>query len=74
MERLGNTSVQTFSNLFLKLLTEGVKIAEAGELIPLFHNSVLLQRSFRVPQTLFIPYSRGNVALNRRVGVHIREI
>ncbi len=38
MEGDGDTSVQTFSNLFLKILTEGAIITEAGNLFEYFTN------------------------------------
>ncbi len=36
MGEMGNTSVQTFSNLFLKTLTERADATEAGSLIQYF--------------------------------------
>ncbi len=36
MEEMGKTSVQTFPNLFLKILTEGTLTMEAGSLFQYF--------------------------------------
>ncbi len=47
--RCGKASVKTFSNLFLKTLTEGAVTTEARSFIPVFHNPRQKHRSSSLP-------------------------